>query len=283
MMLDDVFDGLPGAETDDEADLESLSLAGNRLWICGSHCRVRRQFKKSGRMDPRFRGRPSRRLLGTIKLTPEGDDTAGMGEAFPFRGAGSLRHLLARDDFIGPFVDLPSKENGLDIEGVTVYRNRLLLGLRGPIVDSIATIADIGVARIRELSDDTATIHFLDLGGLGVRDLTQWGKDVLILAGPVSAADGPFRLFRWCPRRAGPVEKPLQVHQWDDASERPEGICRLDRDGAEGLIILYDTPDSARMTAPVTAPTGSRRATSPWTEPPVLWSLSQTAAVSFST
>ena len=39
--LDDVFNNIPGRDHDDEADIESIDIASERLWICGSHCRVR--------------------------------------------------------------------------------------------------------------------------------------------------------------------------------------------------------------------------------------------------
>ena len=43
--------------------------------------------------------------------------------------------------FIGPFVDLPNKENALDIERMTVLGKRLLLELRGTLVDSVDLVA----------------------------------------------------------------------------------------------------------------------------------------------
>jgi hypothetical protein len=30
------------------------------------------------------------------------------------------------------------------------------------------------------------------------------------------------------------------------AQEKPEGICRLDRNGKIGIIVLYDSPDKDR-------------------------------------
>ena len=39
--------------------------------------------------------------------------------------------------------------------------------------------------------------HFLDLGGLGVRDLSVDGDDLIVLAGPTMLLDGPVRLLRW--------------------------------------------------------------------------------------
>src|SRR5262245_28797447 len=43
--LDDVFEKLPGDEGD-EVDVEAIDIANGNLWICGSHCRVRKQPKR---------------------------------------------------------------------------------------------------------------------------------------------------------------------------------------------------------------------------------------------
>ena len=43
----------------------------------------------------------------------------------------------------------------------------------------------------RAFSIEKSELCFLDLGGLGIRDLTNDGDDILVIAGPVSAASGP--------------------------------------------------------------------------------------------
>jgi len=45
--------------------------------------------------------------------------------------------------------------------------------------------------------------HFLNLEGLAVRDLAHFDRhEILVLAGPVGEAPGPFALFRWRPRHS---------------------------------------------------------------------------------
>jgi Protein of unknown function (DUF3616) len=34
-------------------------------------------------------------------------------------------------------MDLPSKENGLDIEGLVTFRRKVYVGMRGPVVDNM--------------------------------------------------------------------------------------------------------------------------------------------------
>ncbi|HEU0017347.1 MAG TPA: DUF3616 domain-containing protein, partial [Methyloceanibacter sp.] len=90
----------------------------------------------------------------------------------------------------------------------------------------------------------TASTHFLDLEGLAVRDLAHFDdKEILVLAGPVGDAPGPFDLYRWRPSNSACAQKPTNL-DWpiDPKQEKPEGICRLERNGKSGVIVLYDSP-----------------------------------------
>jgi hypothetical protein len=244
--LPDVFPDLPG-DDGDEADLEAIDIESGTLWICGSHCRVRKQPKVKDALESRLKDRVSRYLLGCATLAMDGTALLGRGTALPFEGTGSLREILRRNAYIAPFIDLPSKENGLDIEGMCIGRGRLFLGLRGPLVDSIAIILEIAIGRGMRLLTSRLATHLVNLGGLGVRDLTFVGGTLLVLAGPVSSADEPFRLYRWKPRRSDLIQKAKALCEWPRNGEAPEGICRLDRKGKAGFAVLYDSPDPARI------------------------------------
>ena len=246
--LDELFPGLPGAEEELEADVEALDVAHGRLWVCGSHSLTRRSRDKTDRViDPRIRERPSRRLLGSVELSKDGGGLVAPGKALPYDGAGSLRAMLGSISHIGPFMDLPSKENGLDIEGLVTFRRKVYVGMRGPVVDNIALVAAIGMTRDFIIDETGILLHFVDLGGLGVRDLTRWGGGILILAGPVNGADSPFRLLQWTPRRTGKIQDPEKVQDLQSGADHPEGICALHRAGADGLIVLYDSKSDKRI------------------------------------
>lgn len=243
--LDTLFDGLPGSDKQDEADIESLDIAHGRLWICGSHCRVRRQVENTGmdRVNSRLRVRKSRRLLGSARLSPVLDNLTGPGDAAPFRGRGSLLRALASNKYLAPYVRLPSKENGLDIEGLAVIGERILLGLRGPLVDSIAIVVELNGAAGLKLSVSSLKLHFLDLDGLGIRDLARTRDGIVILAGPVSSADGPFRLYRWSARKTKSIQHPEPLHQWPAGIDHPEGICAMGN-GTKGYLVVYDAGEN---------------------------------------
>ncbi len=246
-VLDTLFAAMPGRVAGDELDIEALSVSGGRLWLCGSHSRVRRNHKDPSKVDARFRARESRCFLGWMALTKDGGTVVGHGTALPFTGPRSLRSVLRRNPYIKPFIELPSKENGLDIEGVCVSDRQLYLGLRGPVVDSKALAIAFPAARAGVLGAGKPVTHFLNLGGLGIRDLTQHGDDILVMAGPVSAADGPFRLYHWRPAAGPLVQHPQLLHEWTSPGEHPEGMSLLTRAGKKGVLVVYDAPTAARV------------------------------------
>ena len=243
--LDDVFEGIPGRKKrkGNEADVESIDITGGRLWICGSHCRVPRNVNEPARLPA------SRCLLGTVKLKSHGAAIEDAGQTLPFKGEGSLRVRLEGNPFLAPFLHLPTKENGLDIEGMVVVKDKILLGLRGPLIDGFAVVLEVQIENGLRLGDRAPVTHFLDLGGLGIRDLARAGGEILVLAGPVSSADRPFRVYRWKPRDAGRVYCPDEpvLDDWTKNKERPEGICCVPFDGADGILILYDSPGRGRI------------------------------------
>jgi hypothetical protein len=247
-MLNKLFPGLPGAQPCHEADIEALDVAQGRLWVSGSHSLTRRVLRKSDTdgVDPRIRKRPSRRLFGAMPLSKDGS-TVSPGDALPFKGVGSMRSVLGSNAHIAPFMELPSKDNGLDIEGLTVYRKWIHVGLRGPVVDNVAVIAAFVMKDNFVVDEAGLVLHFVDLGGLGVRDLTRWKDGILILAGPVSSADGPFKLHHWQPRRTQKTQKPKRLADVPFWPDHPEGMCVLERGGAEGLLVLCDTSNPNRV------------------------------------
>ena len=247
LALDALFEGLPGQSKQDEADLESIDVADGKIWLCSSHCVVRRQIKKTNgdTVDPRFRVRKSRCLLGSVPVASALSNEVGkaeMGTALPFSGKGSLRWYLSRNNYLSPFIDLPSKENGLDIEGLAIAGRKLLLGLRGPLVDSIAIIVELSLGAGAKLKPWPPRLHFLNLDGLGVRDLTRSNGELLVLAGPVSGVRGPFRLYRWRRRLTKKIQVPELRYEWPPDGDAPEGICRR----GKGLLVIYDLEKNSR-------------------------------------
>lgn len=274
---------LPGA-AEDEADLEGLALAEGYLWVVGSHG-IKRKNAKPGKYASENARRlaklaldPNRRLIARI---PVEADAAGQPvlrsrtldgrSALRLKGDAldnELTRLLADDLHLAPFLAIPGKDNGLDIEGLAVMGSRLLLGLRGPVLRGWSGLLEIaleergGQLRLAALDKDGTKLrkHFLQLNGLGVRDLHFSGDDLYILAGPTMVLDGAIRIFRWADarsqlaanREACSFQEALSLHlelPHGQGCNRAEALCELPPElaGAQRhWLALYDAPGPER-------------------------------------
>ncbi len=100
--------------------------------------------------------------------------------------------------------------------------------------------------------------HFLQLGGLGIRDLCVQGTDILILAGPTMSMDGPVTIFRWiggavepkkeCVVPADELEHVVDV-PYGQGVDHAEGMTLFSTDEAapRSLLIVYDSASEGRQ------------------------------------
>ncbi|KQQ97694.1 hypothetical protein ASF77_06300 [Massilia sp. Leaf139] len=279
-----------GETADDinEADIEGLACDGKYLWLTGSHSLRRKQpraddgTKKAHKRLCSVSKDGNRYLIGRI---PIAEQEGAPGEYTLAREAGrkdrkrtaamlrgdehgnELTALLADDPHFGPFLAIPGKDNGFDIEGIAVAAKQLLLGLRGPVLRGWAAIiaiapvedAEAGWLRLGPVDDEGALLrkHFLDLGGLGIRDLCVQGDDLLILAGPTMDLDGPVRLYRWAGGvlagrdavvPAGQLEHLVDL-PYGAGVDHPEGITLFDDKLGAGdeLLVVYDSASPGRQ------------------------------------
>lgn len=271
------------AGRDEEADIEGLACAGGWLWAIGSHSLKRKRIKpehdaaKSRRRLAKIVREDNRFILARLPLVTGDDGLPDVVRQDGDRTAAvlglnkdSITDLLEDDPHLAPFLAIPSKDNGIDIEGVAAHGDRIYVGLRGPVLRGWAVLIEIRPGtdpadprRLRPLplGDDGALYrtHFMDLGGLGIRDLCPHGDDLLILTGPSMDLDGPVRVVRW--RNAARADAPEIVTSGDlevlgdlpygDGDDHAEGIAVLDEPGGPGirLLVVYDSPAPARLTA----------------------------------
>ena len=264
-----------------EMDIEGLALDGGFLWIVGSHSKTRKK-PKAEEHDPQdvlarledVSTEANRCFLGRVPL---GEGKGGLpalvsrgdGDAQPAalasdaKRGNALLKRLRKDDLIAPFIGLPAKENGFDIEGLAVRGERVFLGLRGPVLRGWAVALELrveekkpGQLRLGRFADGARyRRHLLDLDGLGIRDLAWHGDDLLVLSGPTMDIDGPVQLRRWreplrgdavrvLPRDSLPLVLDLPFGHGDD---HPEGIMVLDDGDAPAVLVVYDSPAKARL------------------------------------
>jgi hypothetical protein len=139
---------------------------------------------------------------------------------------------------------------------------RLVLGLRGPVLRGWAVLLEleIRVSPKGNLKLNHLGKHFLNLDGLGIRDLLLQGDDLLILAGPTMNLDGPVRLYRL--RGGLPTEgdTPQQVWRPDYVMDLPyaEGA-----DHAEGITLASFVTDRPALLAVYDAPSPQRHFSDP--------------------
>jgi hypothetical protein len=246
---------LPG-KPEDEVDAEGLDVVGGCLWVVGSHSPKRKRVKPGtppGEVGPRLARtstEKSRRLLARLPLDdgPDGPRPApGAGARLP-SGKRGLMGALAQDEHLAPFLGIPGKDNGFDVEGIAVVGERVVVGLRGPVLRGWAVLLGLALhVEGRELVLDGVDKHFVDLEGLGVRDLARDGDDLLVLAGPTMVLDGPARILR-LPGVLPPAVPREEIETVAELAvgvgcDRPEGLAVL----PEGLLVLHDTPAAHRL------------------------------------
>jgi hypothetical protein len=276
---------LPGPPNG-EAAIQGMARSGDWLWAVGSHALVRRRPKpehdeaKVVRRLGKLRRDPNRfvivRLavqLGVdrrpepVRVTRDGRRSALVGAP----GAETLVDLLRADQHLAPFLAIPAKDNGFDVEGLAVVGERVYVGLRGPVLRGWAVVLEL-----RPVQDPTDPgrlalgilpegsryrKHFLDLGGLGVRDLCADGDDLLVLAGPTMALSGPARVYRWHGAAAADTGRVVRdadlsletVLDHGEGDDQAEGITLLATDPLDPrarLLVVYDSPAPARCPWP---------------------------------
>src|SRR5262249_1652810 len=105
-----------------------------------------------------------------------------------------LGPLIKQHLVFKPFLDVPSKENGVDIEGIAVTEDEIYIGFRGPVLrDNFVPVLVLN----RKDPESGSEIRYVQLGGRGIRDMVRVADGFLIIAGPVGDADISFKLVHW--------------------------------------------------------------------------------------
>ncbi len=265
-LLGDLVDLPEGPE--EEVDVEGLDCAGNHLWLVGSHSRTRKRVKETDddaavvRNLRTVRSHPNRHVLLRLRVD---DGTPRQGALLG--SVGGLADALSTDEHLAPFLAVPSKDNGLDVEGLAVIDDgTVLVALRGPVLRGWAVVLELRLDEVPGRPDRLALRdcdkYFLRLDGLGVRDLCRDGDDLLVLAGPTMDLDGPTRLYRWhgaVRKRKSLVVRGEQLTRLDvrlplrpdgaepeEGCDKAEGITLLQDAAEPAVLVVYDTPAAAR-------------------------------------
>src|SRR5688572_3126180 len=207
-------------------DLEGITWDGRHFYVVGS------QSKDTG-----FEGD------GLVRFTfdPEGRRTDSVERIQGLKAwlAANVAELRGTERTIGDHI--------LNIEGIAwdPVNDRLLLGLRAPVVDGLALIVPIKLIdsaeafSIENLRVDGPTIR-LDLQGEGVRSIEydDRAKAFRIFTGAtLNEEDREFRLVEWDGKSGS---APRELSRFSRLL-KPEGIARADLDGQSISVIVFDT------------------------------------------
>ena len=271
----------------EEVDIEGLAYEGGYLWLVGSHSLKRTNptledgFKQAHKQLTKISADGNRYLLariplvevdGSYSLIKEVTQNGKKLTAAQLHGTAQdndLTEALKGDKHLIPFLSIPGKDNGFDIEGLAVIGKRIYLGLRGPVLRGWGVILEVepeedikkpSILKLKAIGPKQRLYrkHFIQLGGLGIRDLCVQGKDILILAGPTMELDGTITVFRWkngailqkeeCIIPFEALEHVVDVPH-ETGKDRAEGITLFSTDKSvpSKLLVVYDSASESRQ------------------------------------
>ncbi|MEA1989295.1 MAG: DUF3616 domain-containing protein [Pseudomonadota bacterium] len=211
-----------------EIDLEALAWQKPYLYALGSHSAKRKKVKSSlsqkeniNRLEKIYL-EPARQQLFRIELNSK-------AKSVDIQSL-SLTEELANHPILKSFIGIPSKENGIDIEGLAVdSKGRLLLGFRGPVLrGNIVPVLRLKIEKKRFAIKKLKTL-FLTLSGNGVRGLSETKNQFLVLTGANGDQTTPYQVCLWNgePELAGKDSNPSNLDLLCDLpglKGKPEGI-----------------------------------------------------------
>lgn len=222
-----------------EADFEALARSGDEVYALGSHSMTRRRGDRPAethatnlaQMSRGPRAHPERDVLFRFTVDPATITARRIRST-------SLRAAIDGQPLLKPFAALPSKENGVDLEGLAADGEWLYAGFRGPVLRH----GYAPVLRFRFDALPASTLLLVPLDGRGVRDLAKVSDGFLVLAGPVGDGDTPHRLYWWngndcVAGRGGPGG---QLRLLGDVPAEGEGK-------AEAVVVLADDAAGYRL------------------------------------
>ncbi len=282
-LIDDGNFPLASGET--ELDIEGIASDKNYTWVIGSHSMKRKSVlnpeklkkkakekeKKGDKLSENYNH--DRILKVAIEPTREWlyrleTENNGVVKRNSIR-RGSLRDILANHPVLHRFRNIPSKENGIDIEGLAVIpdsgpkKTRLLVGLRGPSLRGpLAVVLEVSVKEDKT-DNGTPTLkiklkdtNYLSLNGRGIRGMSEMDNKTdghLVLAGPVGDEPTPYMLYHWNKKDSVPeidtldakynVTELCQIPPPETESKaKAEGIHFLgEENGIIKFVIVYDS------------------------------------------
>lgn len=231
-----------------EVDLEAAAWGGQYVYILGSHSRKRKTVK-----DDKTAAQNRERLY-TTETEPTRDHLyrleLGEDGALLAAKSVSLRGIFDGDTLLESFQIIPSKENGIDLEGLAVDgEERLFVGFRGPVLrENYVPILVLKTGSSFEQQDLSYEILFVNLGGWGIRGMESTGDGFLILAGPVGDGPASYRLYFWDGQSCVPgKDAPNALEHVRAICEIPAPTFEGDQTKAEAIHLIEESAEEYRF------------------------------------
>lgn len=240
-------------ENGKEMDIEGIAVDDHVVYVIGSHS------AKRNRIKPKKKYKTNLKAFRHSKISPEENrgwlyrlevDADGKPDK---KNRISLRDIIQNDDVLKTFGEIPSKENGVDIEGIAAKGDFLYLGFRGPVFRENW----VPVMKLEFEDPEDYELLYVNLGGRGIRDITSVSDGFLLIAGPVGDGPASYQLYHWDGKEMIPgKDRDLEdvgkltllreivppVSTKPPARAKAEGIVVLAEDGPEyDLILVYDS------------------------------------------
>ncbi len=246
-----------------EADIEGATRIEDIIYWISSHAR-----------DKHGKSCPERQILFATRCIGEGSaamlETAGRPYTRLLEDLRSASGLK----FLQPFMDAeipPKQQHGFNIESLCASDGLLYIGFRNPIID--------GKALMLPLANPAAVIQtdarvvfgepiFLELGGLGFRDMVKWRGGFLIVAGDYrdrftdKDAEAP-KLFFWSGKTDDEYPQDLNVDLLD---LNPESALLFGGENGGRVLLLSDDGKRDQPAGKKRKGISTRRFRSAWLE-----------------
>jgi hypothetical protein len=175
-------------------DIEGLAVEGKYIYVVGSHSSKRKKIKENKKYKKnrenfhadKIEDERNRDWLYRLTIDSQGKEVD--------KEKITLREIIESDAVLKTFSNIPSKENGVDIEGLTVKGGWLYIGFRGPV------FRENYVPVMKLQFDDpkgTYDLLYIELGGRGIRGMTSVSDGYLIVAGPIGDGPASYQLYHW--------------------------------------------------------------------------------------
>ncbi len=244
----------------EEIDLEALAWRKPYLYALGSHSAKRKKINRDLTQKQNLKRlqqtseEKARQQLFRIQLNDQ-------LQAVDIQSL-SLQPLIKQDATLKAFAGLPSKENGIDIEGLAVdNKGRLLIGFRGPVLRGNITPLMRVQLKKKRFEIKKSKLLYLPLNGRGVRGLSETSQGFLVLSGAVGDQPLSYQVHLWSgknalPGRDAPASALLYLCDLPASNGKPEGIQFLSQSAKQiDFMIVEDSltngqPKSYRCPAP---------------------------------